>query len=230
MGNVGFREYLDIERPSKELIELFREIPVANIDDNMNRMYAVHADLVPFSMTPLLGSAFTVRVPAGDNLMFHRALDVAKPGDILVVDAGGGMDRAICGEIMAQYAIKRGLGGFVIDGCIRDADEIAELDFPVYARGANPNGPYKNGPGEINVPVCIGGRVVMPGDILVGDGDGIVVIKPSDAIEVAKKAKSQNDKEQNDMKAIQKGVFTSGGFDRAWVMTTLKNKGCEFCD
>lgn len=228
MGNVGFREYLNIARPAKELIEMFRDIPAANIDDNMNRMYSISMDIVPFNKAPLLGSAFTVKVPAGDNLMVHRALDIAEPGDIIVVDAGGCSERAICGEIMVKYAIKRGLGGFVINGCIRDADELAALDFPVYARGVNPNGPYKNGPGEINVAICVGGMVVMPGDILVGDGDGIVIIRQSDALEVVKKAKAQNEKEIRDIAAINRGDFTEGGFCRDWVRATLNSKGCQF--
>lgn len=228
MGNIGFREYLEFQRPPKKTIELFRNIPVANIDDNMNRLYAVNAALVPCNKTPLLGVAFTVKVPAGDNLMFHRALDVAKRGDIIAVDGGGGMDRALCGEIMVKYAIKRGFGGFVIDGCIRDMDYISKLDFPVYARGTNPNGPYKNGPGEINVPISIGGIVVLPGDILVGDTDGLVVIRAADAMEIAQKAAEQYKKEARDMDNIEKSKFGEDGFNRGWVKNFLKTKNCEF--
>ena len=228
MGNIGFREYLEFQRPPKETIELFRNIPVANIDDNMNRLYAVNATLVSYNKTPLLGVAFTVKAPAGDNLMFHRALDIAKKGDIIVVDGGGGMDRAFCGEIMVKYAIKRGLGGFVVDGCIRDIDCISKLNFPVYARGASPNGPYKNGPGEINVPISIGGIVVLPGDILVGDADGLVVIRAADAMEIAQKAAEQYNREARDMDNIEKLKFGEDGFNRDWVKTSLKTKNCEF--
>lgn len=228
MGNIGFREYLEFQRPPKKTIELFRNIPVANIDDNMNRLYAVNAALVPCNKTPLLGVAFTVKVPAGDNLMFHRALDVAKRGDIIVVDGGGGMDRAFCGEIMVKYAIKRGLGGFVVDGCIRDMDCISQIDFPVYSRGTSPNGPYKNGPGEINVPISIGGIVVLPGDILAGDADGLVVIRAADAVEIARKAAAQYNKEARDMDSIENSKFGKNGFDRTWVKALLEGKNCEF--
>lgn len=220
MTDVGFREYLDIKRPEKSIIELFREIPVSNIDDNMNRLYAVSANIIPFNNSPLLGSAFTVKVPAGDNLMFHRALDLAEPGDILVIDGAGWVERALCGEIMVQYAMKRGLGGFIIDGCIRDVDRIAKLSFPVYAKGVSPNGPYKNGPGEINVPISIGGIVVIPGDIIVGDADGVVVIRQADALSIAQKAKMQNAREKIDMQAIN-----STNLDRSWVKKLLNEKG-----
>lgn len=228
MGNVGFREYLNIIRPEKATIALFEGMPAAIVDDNMNRMFSTSPDIRQFSKVPLLGSAFTVRVPAGDNLMLHRALDIAEPGDILMVDARGGMERAIFGEIMVKYAIKRELGGIVVDGCIRDVDTISELDFPIYARGSSPNGPYKNGPGEINVPVCVGGLVVFPGDIVIGDCDGLVVIRQDDALEVALKAKAQSIKEHRDLDAIERRNYSNSGFNRAWILDLLKEKGCQF--
>ena len=156
---VGCRIKKNIVRPDRRLVEAFRGIPVANIDDCMNRLSAVQAELCPMNSSPLLGTAFTVKCPAGDNLMFHKALDLAQPGDVLVIAAGGSMSRALCGEIMATYARSRGIAGFIIDGCVRDRDELAQFtDFPVYAKGVIPNGPYKNGPGEINFPVSVGGR------------------------------------------------------------------------
>jgi RraA family protein len=222
MTNVGFREYINIKRPERAMIEQFRGLPVPNIDDNMNRLYAVSPEIVPFNKSPLLGCAFTVKVPAGDNLMFHRALDLAEPGDILVIDGAGGTDRALCGEIMVKYAISRGLGGFIINGCIRDAESLSEMDFPVYAIGVNPNGPYKNGPGEINVPVVAGGVAILPGDILVGDADGIVVIRPQDADGIACNAMAQNEKEQMEMEKIKVGTM-----ERSWVNALLTEKKCE---
>lgn len=158
---VGCRIKKNIVRPDRSLVEAFRGIPVANIDDCMNRLSAVQAELCPMNSSPLLGTAFTVKCPAGDNLMFHKALDLAQPGDVLVIAAGGSMSRALCGEIMATYARSRGIAGFIIDGCVRDRDELAQFtDFPVYAKGVIPNGPYKNGPGEINFPVSVGGQVI----------------------------------------------------------------------
>ncbi|MGI6072290.1 MAG: RraA family protein [Lachnospiraceae bacterium] len=224
MGNVGFRQFLNFKRADKELVKLFKDLPTPNICDNMNRMYSMHG-LVPFNKTPLLGTAFTVRVPAGNNLMFNRALDIAQPGDIIVVDGGACAERALCGEIMISHAIKRGLGGFIINGYIRDTEAIATLPFPVFAMGAVPNGPLKNGPGEIGVPVSIGGMVVMPGDIVVGDADGLVVIRPEDAAEVAEKAKKQNAGEAHILELIEQGTWDRSGF-----IKTLAEMGCEIIE
>ena len=143
---VGCRIRRNFERPDLALVEAFRGIPVANIDDCMGRLASVDAGLEPMNHSPMLGTAFTVLCPAGDNLMFHKALDMAQPGDVLVIAARGSLSRALCGEIMATYAKSRGLAGFIIDGCVRDRDELAQFtDFPIYARGVVPNGPYKNG-------------------------------------------------------------------------------------
>lgn len=224
MGNVGFRQYNNIKRPDRELVELFRGLPTPNIDDNMNRMFALRG-LKPYNKTPLLGTAFTVRVPAGNNLMFNRAIDLAQPGDVIVVDGGGYLERALCGEIMVSHAKKRGLAGFIVNGCIRDTEATAEIDFPVYALGQSPNGPLKNGPGEINTPVVCGGMVIMPGDILVGDADGLVVVHPEDAAEVAAKAAKQNADEQNLLKVIE-----AGAWDRSNFAVALADLGCEVID
>jgi len=224
MGNVGFRQYNNIKRPDRKLVELFRGLPTPNIDDNMNRMFALRG-LRPYNKTPLLGTAFTVRVPAGNNLMFNRAIDLAQPGDVIVVDGGGYLERALCGEIMMSHAKKRGLAGFIVNGCIRDTEAAAKIDFPVYALGQSPNGPLKNGPGEINTPVVCGGMVIMPGDILVGDADGLVVVHPEDAAEVAAKAAKQNADEQNLLKVIEAGTW-----DRSNFAVALANLGCEIID
>lgn len=224
MANVGFRQYNKINRADRSLVDLFRGLPTANIDDNMNRMFSLRG-LKPYNKAPLLGTAFTVRVPAGNNLMFNRAIDLAKPGDVIVVDGGGYMERALCGEIMMSHAKKRGIAGFVINGCIRDVEAAAQMDFPVYALGQNPNGPLKNGPGEINTPVVCGGMAILPGDILVGDADGLVVIRPEDAKEVAQKAAKQNADEKKILEAIQEERWDRSGFAVA-----LEKLGCEIID
>ena len=224
MANVGFRQYNKINRADRSLVDLFRGLPTANIDDNMNRMFSLRG-LKPYNKAPLLGTAFTVRVPAGNNLMFNRAIDLAKPGDVIVVDGGGYMERALCGEIMMSHAKKRGIAGFVINGCIRDVEAAAQMDFPVYALGQNPNGPLKNGPGEINTPVVCGCMAILPGDILVGDTDGLVVIRPEDAKEVAQKAAKQNADEKKILEAIQEERWDRSGFAAA-----LEKLGCEIID
>ena len=220
MTHIGFREISDFKRPAKECIELFRGLAVSNIADTMNRIYCVDAAIKPYSQAQLLGCAFTVKLPVGDNLMFHRALDLAKPGDIIVVDGAGAMERSLCGEIMVRYAMSRDIGGFLLDGSIRDVAEIKKIiKFPVFARGVTPQGPFKNGPGEINVPVCIGGIAVLPGDILVGDEDGVVVVRQEDAVQVAKMAQHHHDGEKVTFEQIQ-----SGCFDHSWVQSSLASK------
>ena len=223
MANIGCKIVTDFPRPSKELVEKFRGLPVANIDDCMNRTAAVRPEICPLNHVPLLGVAFTVKVAEGDNLMFHKAMDMAKPGDVIVIDAGGDISRSIFGEIMAQYCKMRGVAGLLVDGSVRDRDELAEMDMPSDARGATPNGPYKNGPGEIGTTISFGGIVVRPGDIVVGDGDGVLFIHPEEAEELAAKARATSEKEAVWIDNIKK----TGKFDRPWVDAKLKEIGCE---
>lgn len=220
----GCKIIKDFQRPGAALVERFRGVPVANIDDCMNRIAAVDAAIEPIGHGQLLGTAFTVRVPQGDNLMFHAAMDMAKPGDVIVIDAGGFTDRAIFGELMATYCRTRGIRGIVCDGAIRDRAALSEMeDFPVYARAATPNGPYKNGPGEINVPVVIGGKLVNPGDIIVGDNDGVIIIAPHLANELADAAEAIAQKEAG----IMGHILKDGTYIRPWVDEKLKEIGCE---
>jgi len=221
----GFRVYTKVRRPDKELINAFKDLPTANISDNMGRFTCVDTAIKPYTSVPLLGSAVTVKTAPGDNLMLHKALDIALPGDVIMVDGEGCMNHSICGEIMYRYAQSRGIVGFVIDGCLRDVEALERLGFPVYARGVQPKGPYKNGPGEVNVPVSVGGIVVNPGDIIVGDTDGVVVIKEKDAPIVIEMAKKMNDNEQIVFKNIADGTF-----NRDWINATISANGGEIID
>lgn len=188
---IGNRSYEKTARASKELTELFRGISVANIADNMSRISCVDQGIKPMSSAcHILGVAFTVKEPAGDNLMFHKALDMFEPGDVLVIDGNGCMERSLCGEMMCTYAYKRGCAGIVVDGVVRDLAGISTLPLPVYARGAQANGPFKYGLGEIGVPVPIGGIVIYPGDIIVSDEDGLLAIRPHEAEALAKLARA----------------------------------------
>lgn len=223
MSNVGFQIVSDFCRPEPRLVEAFRELPVANIDDCMNRTAAVDGAIRPVNKAKLLGPAFTVKVPEGDNLMFHKAMDMAKPGDVIVIDAGGDGKRAIFGALMINYCKARGLAGVIVDGAIRDYDELSQMDFPVYARAITPNGPYKNGPGEIGTTIAFGGKVVRPGDIIVGDADGIVVIRPEDAQELATRAKAVLEMENG----ILEKILNEGTYIRPWVDEKLKALGCQ---
>jgi RraA family protein len=228
MSNYGFRVITNIKRPPRELVESFREFCTPNIADNMNRFFCVASEIKMINQVKdlkMVGTALTVKTRMADNLMVHKALEIAKPGDVIVVDAAGDTTNAILGEIMVRIAMKRNLAGYLIDGCIRDSGAIRELDFPVFARGANPKGPYKDGPGEINVPVCCGGVVIRPGDILVGDEDGVVVIPPEEAEDILEKTRKIAAKEKVMFEEIEKGTI-----DRSWIDKALKEKGCEIID
>jgi regulator of RNase E activity RraA len=203
------------------LLDAVRGIPTPLLSDNMSRVFGAGAALRPMhDGTPLLGFALTVKTRPGDNLMVHKAIDIAGPGDVIVVDAGGDVSNAIIGEIMLTLAAKRGVAGFVIDGAIRDSDAIARSSLPVFARGANHRGPYKDGPGSINVPAVVGGQAVMPGDVIVGDADGVLAIPRADVLEVCRLAREQLAREDATMRQIADGTI-----DRAWVDAALRAKG-----
>jgi RraA family protein len=218
---IGFRILPSPKRADPKLLERLRALPVSNVSDNMARSQG--ADLQPMHRSGrLVGTAFTVRTRPGDNLMVHKAIEMAAPGDVIVVDAGGALENAIIGELMAGWARKRGVAGFVIDGAIRDSEVLGEGDFPVYAAGVIHRGPYKDGPGEINVPVSVGGMVVRPGDLVAGDHDGVVAIPQEDAERVIAAAEEQHRKELASLEAIAAGTW-----DRRWVDEALKARGCD---
>lgn len=166
----------EFERAAGVVIEGLSKLPCANIADAMDRLGVAEGIHAMWSGAKLAGPAYTIWTRSGDNRAVHQAIDAAQPGDVLVVNGGGDTTRALIGELMATRAVKRRLGGFVIDGAVRDRELIGELGLPVFARGATPAGPYKNGPGRLLCPVAIGGVCVLPGDIVLGDGDGVVVV------------------------------------------------------
>ena len=225
MSNIGCRIYTEIPRPSKELVRRFAGLPVANIGDNLSRLYCVDAGIKSVNGKPILGVAYTLHLPSGDNLLLHKAIELAQPGDVLVI-AAGGPERSYCGELMMMCARNRGLNGFAIDGYIRDIDEASQMDFPVFARGVTPQGPYKNGPGEINVPIAFGGQVVFPGDIVVGDTDGMVFVRPAEAEAVLEKAWKQHEKE-NRLHAQYDAGETVPSFDPELREKALRGLNCE---
>jgi RraA family protein len=196
-----------VAKPPKDLLEAFRNAPTSVISDNLARLPGC-VGLRPFHHGgPLLGVAFTVRTRPGDNLAIHKALELVGPDDVIVVDGGGDETRALVGEIMTNIALHRGAAGYVIDGAIRDAGALAASDFPVYARGAIHRGPYKSGPGEINVPVSVGGCVIAPGDIIVGDEDGVVSFPQNIAAGLLEAVRAQVAREEETLKAIREGRY-----------------------
>lgn len=219
---IGFRILKRTRKIDASTVAAFRDIPVANVSDSMHRMSAGGARLRPMHKGGrMAGPAFTVKTRPGDNLMVHKALDMAEPGDVLVVDAGGDLTNAIIGEIMSGYGKARGLAGIVIDGAIRDADEIRGNDFPVYAAGVTHRGPYKDGPGEINVPIAIDGMVIEPGDLVLGDGDGLLCVPFAHAAAVLQAASEKRKVEDREIPLAMQGKL-----DRAWVDKRLEQLGC----
>ena len=156
---------------------------------------------------------------AGDNLLIHKALDLLRPGDLLLVDGEGDTSRALVGEIMMTTAKVRGVVAFVMDGAVRDVDAFESARFPCWARGISLRGPYKDGPGSINVPITIDGMVVHPGDIVVADSDGVVAIPSAQALEVARLGQAKVDTEQATIAQILAGTYSS-----AWVDAALRQK------
>lgn len=218
--SIGYKIIREIERPSSELIEMFRDIPVPILGDSLDRSAAISSKIQPLNSVKLVGCAYTVHVPAGDNLLLYYAIDQARPGDVIVVDGKGFTERALCGEIMVTYAMKRKLAGIVIDGAIRDKKELSQMEFPVFAKSSSPNGPNKNGPGEINVPVSVGGRIVSPGDIIVGDENGIITIHPKQVSHVLENAYQVMKKE----KTILDQINQDGQLDLTWMYEKLRRE------
>lgn len=227
-NKVGFRIYQDFERPSKELVDAFRGISSCCVSDQTSRMYCLSPKLRPLTTLPLLGVALTVRTSQGDNLMIHKAIDMAQPGDVIVVSAGGESARSVVGEMMVRHAAARGVAGFVIDGMTRDPAGICEAGIPVYSLGNVILGSLRAGPGEINVPISCGGSVVIPGDIILGDTDGIVSLRPKDAAEIVAAAREKHEKEIAKQAKYRAGVVSAS--DRSWIDKTLLEKGVPVLD
>lgn len=226
--SIGFRVFLQRNLPSPEVVEGFRSLPPANVADCMGRLSAISSEIKLLSSPRdglMIGVALTVKARPGDNLMIHKALNMAGPGDIIVVSNEGDRSQSLVGEIIVTYAQYKGLAGLVFDGPIRDIDAISEMEIPVYGTGTTPGGPFKEGPGEVNVPIACGGMHINPGDILLGDADGVIVIPRDDAaslLEIARKF-SAGDR----AKVL---AAANGSADRSWVDKTLATKNCEIID
>lgn len=221
---IGFRILERTTVAPQALIKAFGKLPVANVSDSMSRVTSAGPRIRPMHASgSMTGAAVTVKARPGDNLMLHKAIDMAQPGDVIVVDAGGDTTNALFGEMMLAYAMKRGVAGLVFNGAIRDADAIRDTNHPVFAAGVTHRGPYKDGPGEINVPISIDGMVVHPGDIIIGDGDGVLCVPAAEAEDILGKAQAKLDAETRQMQAIAEGTN-----DRSWVDAALKERGCAF--
>ncbi|MDB6454938.1 RraA family protein [Falsirhodobacter sp. 20TX0035] len=209
MDKIGIRIMARPEqRCDMVILEAFRQLGVAQVSDCMGRLYgSVGLQPIHGHGLRMAGIALTVKTRPGDNLMIHRAIDLAQPGDVIVVDGSGCTANALVGELMMQQAQKRGVLGFVIDGAVRDAEAFGPAGFACFARGISHRGPFKDGPGEINVPVSVGGLVVQPGDVILGDTDGLTAIPPAYAAEVLRLAEAKEQAEAKGMERIAAGTY-----------------------
>lgn len=222
--NVGFRVFTQIPRLPKDVIEEFGKLESTYLTDAMNRFGGMDANIRPADPSMhMAGPALTVRVPPGDNLMVYKALEIAQPGDILVIEVRGYTSVAMWGDLVSMIAKELKLGGIVTDGSLRDLKGICEVGFPVFAKPwIVPNGDLKDGPGEINVPVSVGNVPVLPGDIIVGDSGGVTVVPRLDAEVVLKKAQAVAAYEVKKIQEIHEGHLIPD-----WLNSTLQQKGCE---
>lgn len=224
----GFRIRHDFKRPDPAVIEAFKPFEGPMVSDLMNRLYTMRPaiqSMTDVSLLPLVGPACTVRVFPGDNMMVHAALDIAKPGDVVVIDAGGSHMNAVLGDLISNKAKHRGIKGFVVDGLIRDLDGIKEVGIPVFARGITPVGPLHRGPGEVNYPIQSGGIVVQPGDIIFADSNGVVVVPQEISDELLKRCQEKTAREEEYVAAVKAGQFSN-----EWVHKYLDANGCVHVD
>ncbi len=199
------------------LIEALRACPTANLADALPEV-AVLLGLVPRHTTTatVCGPALTVHVAAGHNLLVQHAIDLARPGDVIVIDGAADADRALIGEIMSRWAHQRGVAGFVIDGAVRDIDHLRQSPLPVYARHVCPRGPVKEGVGEIHGEIHVGGAVVRAGDLIVGDLDGVVAVPVQRAGAAIESCAVRAALERDTLEQIRLGTL-----DRSWIAQAL---------
>jgi regulator of RNase E activity RraA len=202
------------------LVARFRDQATSNVADAMGRFHFMDFGIRPRSGLPLCGVAVTVDARPGDNLMVHKALEVAQPGDIVVVNTNGNTTSAVFGELMCRTAVGAKLGGIVVDGAIRDVDGITALGFPAFSRAVCAGGCDKDGPGEVNSPVACGNTAVLPGDIVIGDGDGVVVVPREEAEDVLELVRALVQRERARIAEIDKGVLFKGE-----INDTLRKNG-----
>lgn len=213
-GRVGFRIRAQWRRPDAALLASFGNASSAQVADSMSRLGAMDTGIKPIWPSPrIIGAALTVWCHAGDNLMLHKAISMAAPGDIVLMNTQGNITNSGFGELVATSAVKIGVRGVIVDGTVRDAEALQALALPVYARGLCANGCNKDGPGEVGAIISCGGVAVRPGDIIIADRDGVAVVPLEDAVEVAKLAAAQVEREERRMAEIKKGALVRPEID-----------------
>ena len=219
-GKLGFRVLPTPPRLDTALVDRFRGLASSNLADAMGRFNYMDPGIKARTGLTLCGLAVTVNARPADNLMIHKALHVAAPGEIVVVNTCGNTTSAVFGELMCNSAVAAKLGGIVVDGAIRDIDGLTSLGFAAFSRTVCAGGCDKDGPGEINVPVSCGGTVVAPGDIIVGDRDGVVVVPRNDAEEVLSLVADLMERETKRVAEIRGGLLF-----RPEIDDSLRRKG-----
>lgn len=185
------------KRADPDAINKLAQYPVALIGDVQARMGLMSSAIRPVTPSPrLAGTVLPIHAREGDNLAIHRALDDAQPGDVLVINAGGETNRAVFGDILGEICLTRSIAGVVIDGAVRDIDELTGQKLAVYARGVSPAGPWKNGPGHVGFPVACGNTVCNAGDAIIGDSDGIVIVPRRNLAQAIERTEAQDQTEQ----------------------------------
>ncbi|CAH1692337.1 Dimethylmenaquinone methyltransferase [Hyphomicrobiales bacterium] len=217
---VGFRINARPTRIDDDLIEAFKGVAAAHVSDCLGRIVGTSILRAYHGGGRMCGRALTVRVRPGDNLMIHKALEMAEAGDVLVIDGGGDTSQALLGELMRATAITKGLAGVVIDGAIRDVSAFTDGKLPCFARGHTHRGPSKDGPGEINVPIACAGLAVAPGDLVIGDEDGVVAVNPAGLHDLLAQVRAHAAKEERAMQTI-----LAGKTDPERINAILRNKG-----
>lgn len=218
---MDYKQLAEFPRVSDALVERARHYQAAILCDVAGRRGTVDARIRALNpKMKVFGPAFTVEVRPGDNLMFHVALAVAKPGDVIVVDGKADSTCALFGDLMVTQAAAAKLGGFVVDAASRDTATLCDGAFPIFAAGTNPCGPTKSLPGRIGAPVSVGGVSVNPGDLVVGDVDGVVIIPRAEVEAVLAAADAKIAAEQQRIAEIERGELVS-----PWLNDALKQAG-----
>ena len=218
--NIGFRIFTDPPRVAAAVVERIRGIAPSSLADAMGRFNFMDPGIVSRTGLSLCGVAVTVNSRPGDNLMVHKAMELAKPGDVLVVSTNGNTTSAVFGELLCRTAVGAKLAGIIVDGAVRDVDGLAALHFPTFSRSVSPGACDKDGPGEINVPISCGSTVVMPGDVVSADSDGVVVVPRTDAERVLERVKLLLESEEWRIRDIDAGTLFRPEIDE-----TLRRKG-----
>ena len=218
----------NIRRVDPAVVEGYSGIGVATVHEAQGRTGLMRPNMRPIYPTAkVAGTAVTVSIPPGDNLMIHASIEVCQPGDVLVVAPTSECTDGYFGELLGVSCQAHGIAGLIIDAGVRDTAELAELNFPVWSKAVSSQGTVKNVPGDVNIPVVCAGVLVNPGDVIVGDADGVVVVAREAAEQVAKASQERLAKEEKSRERLRKGEL---GLDFYGLRAKLKELGVEFVD